>query len=323
MFKGFHTKKISFYIINYFKYLLVPKIFFRVRLQHKLNSIKRYNSDEIYKRVDNYIKINKRFSLEQPETLKNFKIKNPINIDGFYRKKQISAPFFDFIEYLYYFDKNSTFRFISFDAPLIQSQPTIVKSRPINKHNDNAIIFNLDKTRLFRTVRDDIKFEDKLDHAVFRGTCYQPHRQKFIEKYYNLPKTNFGDTRKSEVGTPYHKDFMSIKEQLKYKYIVSIEGNDVASNLKWIMASNSLCFMIKPKYASWFAEELLIPNYHYVLLKEDYSDIQEKMEYYNNNPQEALKIIKNANEYVNQFKDKKREDLISLLVLKKYFDLQN
>ena len=37
--------------------------------------------------------------------------------------------------------------------------------------------------------------------------------------------------------------------------------------------------------------------------------------------EEALQIIKNANAYVDQFKDFKREKLISLLVLDKYFSL--
>ncbi|GIT56603.1 MAG: hypothetical protein Ct9H300mP18_00320 [Candidatus Neomarinimicrobiota bacterium] len=36
---------------------------------------------------------------------------------------------------------------------------------------------------------------------------------------------------------------------------------------------------------------------------------------------EALQIINNANAYVDQFKDSKREKLISLLVLDKYFSL--
>ena len=58
------------------------------------------------------------------------------------------------------------------------------------------------------------------------------------------------------------------------------------------------------------------------MLKDDYSDLAEKIEFYNNNPDKALAIIKNTNEYVNQFNDKKREDLISLLLMKKYFDLQ-
>jgi len=34
-----------------------------------------------------------------------------------------------------------------------------------------------------------------------------------------------------------------------------------------------------------------------------------------------LQIVKNANAYVDQFKDSKREKLISLLVLDKYFSL--
>jgi len=66
----------------------------------------------------------------------------------------------------------------------------------------------------------------------------------------------------------------------------------------------------------------LIPNYHYVLLKDDYSDLEEKVRYYSENIEEANSIIKNAQEYLSQFKDDKREDLISLLVVEKYFKFQ-
>jgi hypothetical protein len=69
-------------------------------------------------------------------------------------------------------------------------------------------------------------------------------------------------------------------------------------------------------------EGLLIPNYHYVLLKDDYSDLEEKVRYYSENIEEANSIIKNGQEYLHQFKDDKREDLISLLVVKKYFEFQ-
>lgn len=41
--------------------------------------------------------------------------------------------------------------------------------------------------------------------------------------------------------------------------------------------------------------------------------------YYIAHVDESLEIIKHAHEYVEQFKDKKRESLISLLVLDKYF----
>ncbi|MBT5324386.1 MAG: lipopolysaccharide A protein, partial [Campylobacteraceae bacterium] len=80
--------------------------------------------------------------------------------------------------------------------------------------------------------------------------------------------------------------------------------------------------MTKPKYESWYMEGLLIPNYHYVLLKDDYSDLEEKVRYYSENIEEANNIIKNGQEYLHQFKDDRREDLISLLIIEKYFKLQ-
>ena len=113
---------------------------------------------------------------------------------------------------------------------------------------------------------------------------------------------------------------MRINEQLQYKFILSIEGNDVASNLKWVMSSNSLSFMTKPKYETWFMEGTLIPNHHYVLLKDDYSDLEEKVAYYSEHMDEALEIIANAQAHVAQFQDAKLEDRLSLLVLQKYFE---
>ncbi len=88
------------------------------------------------------------------------------------------------------------------------------------------------------------------------------------------------------------------------------------------MSSNSIAVMPKPKYETWFMEGTLIPDYHYIQVKDDFSDLIEKVSYYNNNPEAAKQLIKNANDFVAQFKDKKREKLLSLLVLKRYFELQ-
>lgn len=72
---------------------------------------------------------------------------------------------------------------------------------------------------------------------------------------------------------------------------------------------------------SWFLEGSLIPDYHYVLLNDEFSDLEEKINYYVEHTSQALAIIRNANQYAMQFLDTRREKLISLLVLKKYFDL--
>ena len=87
------------------------------------------------------------------------------------------------------------------------------------------------------------------------------------------------------------------------------------------MSSNSLCFMTKPKFETWFMEGKLISNYHYVLVEDDYSDLEEKVQYYIDNPAEAKHIISNANKYTKQFLDKKAEDWLNLKVLEAYFKL--
>ena len=104
---------------------------------------------------------------------------------------------------------------------------------------------------------------------------------------------------------------------------MSLEGNDVASNLKWVMSSNSIAVMPKPTCETWFMEGTLIPNYHYIEVKPDFSDLTERLTYYIEHPEEAEAIIRHAHEHVAQFKDHRREKLLSLLVMKKYFDITN
>ena len=87
------------------------------------------------------------------------------------------------------------------------------------------------------------------------------------------------------------------------------------------MSSNSVCVMPKPKYETWFMEGTLEAGVHYIEVNDDFSNAEEKINYYSTHTEEALQIVKNANAYVDQFKDSKREKLISLLVLDKYFSL--
>ena len=60
---------------------------------------------------------------------------------------------------------------------------------------------------------------------------------------------------------------------------------------------------------------------HYVELKEDYSDLAEKLAYYSTHSAEAEEIVRNANAYVEQFKNGEQEKLISLMVMEKFFKL--
>ena len=59
----------------------------------------------------------------------------------------------------------------------------------------------------------------------------------------------------------------------------------------------------------------------YIKVKDDFSDVEEKIEFYMNENDKCLEIINNAKKFVRQFKDVKQERLIQLLILKQYFKL--
>ncbi len=268
----------------------------------------------IYDRVNYYNKLTQTFDLQHDAK----------SIKAFRKHESKKTYYFDLFEYLRYFKESLKISYLFGDITHIPNTPTLVKSRPIHGNNAHAVLMKLNKIRHFIFVKDTIKFKDKKDMLVWRGKCYKEHRIDFIKQFYNHPLCDVGQTNtKINTDAPWQKRKLSIKKQLRYKFILSIEGNDVASNLKWAMSSNSLIMMTQPQYETWFMEGRLIPNVHYVLIKEDYSNLERKIRYYTKHPKKACAIIENANAYVAQFKNDKREDLISLLVLKKYFEKSN
>ena len=123
-------------------------------------------------------------------------------------------------------------------------------------------------------------------------------------------------TNCSEARPEWQKGKMPIGEHPDYKFIMSLEGNDVASNLKWVMSSNSIAVTPRLTQETWFMKGTLKPDYHYIEVKDDFSDLESRPNYYIEHPDEAEAIIRHAHEYVDQFRDLEREKLISLLVLK-------
>lgn len=244
-----------------------------------------------------------------------------IQAKDFHLKGHNSSYFLDLAALLPYFDKSVQFAYLFGDVTTVPDCPSIVKSRPIIPNNENAILLKLDSLRHFYIPKDTHHYENKKPQLVWRGAAHQPHRIRLLENYANNPTLDLGCVAECSLGKSYHANFLSIAQQQQYQFILSIEGNDVATNLKWIMASNSLCFMTKPQYETWFMEGALQPNYHYVLLRDDYADLVEKVAYYQQHPVAAKTIIKQAQAHVKQFFNRDQERLIQLLVLKKYFDL--
>ena len=100
-----------------------------------------------------------------------------------------------------------------------------------------------------------------------------------------------------------------------------ISDVDVATNLKWGMASNMLVMSPALEFETWFMEGALEPGKHFVLLENDFSDLEDKVAYYTEHTEEAEAIIANAHAWVAQFGDPLKERMVSARILEKYFEL--
>ncbi|MCQ2344890.1 MAG: lipopolysaccharide biosynthesis protein [Paludibacteraceae bacterium] len=229
----------------------------------------------------------------------------------------------DFFRTHRFFGKEMRGAMLPGDITYVPDFPTFLKSRPIKGDNRNSVVLKLCRVRHFVFLKDTIKFEDKEDKVIFRGGVIQPHRRLFMQKFFGHPLVDACEVTKRPSSNPpeWKRPPMTLYDHLKYKFIMSLEGNDVASNLKWVMSSNSIAVMPKPTYETWFMEGRLIPNYHYIEIKPDYSDFEERIKYYIEHTDEANEIIKHAHEYVAQFMDRRREDLLEILVMKKYLKM--
>ena len=304
------NNKQLYYSINFLK-LFIPNFFYRNQLNKSLDEIKEYNSDYIKMRVNYYNKMNRDINLP-----KNVSGLSKLKIKNYHR-----TYFFDTFEYTRYFKPSLKMNFLFGDIIHIPEIPSIVKSRPIINNQENSVLFKLNKVRHFTYTNDTNQFIDKKNILIGRGAVTKKHKKRtdFYKMYFDNKLCDLGQINNNTDHDHWIKKKISIEEHLKYKFILCIEGVDVATNLKWVMSSNSIAIMAKPKVESWFMEKKLIGNFHYIEIKDDYSDLEERLNYYINNVDKCLEIINNANEYVKQFKDEKREKLISLLVLEKYF----
>lgn len=326
------------YYLRSYASLYTPQSLLKRRIDTLLKSIDDRNDCEyILRRVDYYCRLSDKTVIDRERWAQEaVAIRHqPMTNQSVY--------YLDSMTIARYFPLDMRWKLLPGDINYVPDVPSIVKSRPIVstisdgdeattadskdaiadcKDNSNAVIMNLDKVRHFIFIDDKKPFADKKDAAIFRGKVKdKPNRLLFMNMFYGDRRIDVGSI--DRVKDEWQRPKMSLYDHLDYRYIMSLEGNDVASNLKWVMSSNSIAVMPKPKYETWFMEGLLKPDFHYIEVKPDYSDLKQKLDYYSAHIDEAKSIIANANKWVSQFKDAKRELIISLLVLQKYLYRMN
>ena len=195
---------------------------------------------------------------------------------------------------------------------------------------------------------NDRPWSQKLNAAVFRGgltgmsrssvrkngnsitdKCHMIPRCSLVLKTANSTKINAKLTGRTHFmdrqginGIPIFGESMSQTELLEYKAIIMLEGNDIASGLKWTLYSNSVVIMQHPRMTSWLMEELLEPWVHYIPLKDDLSDVEEKMQWVLDHDQRAEQIARRGSLWVQDLlfhpDSRKENDQINDEILRRY-----
>ena len=92
---------------------------------------------------------------------------------------------------------------------------------------------------------------------------------------------------------------ISIKEQLDYKYILSIDGNTWAWDRPiWIMKSNSLFIKYDSYNIGWYYN-FLKEDINYVSVNQN--NMKNKITFFENNTNQALEIISNSKKFVKNY----------------------
>ena len=190
---------------------------------------------------------------------------------------------------------------------------------------DQHIIIKLNNFRHWGHIpsvnENDIEYTKKKNSIVWRGASTGFNkRNPIVEKLYTHPTFNIGFSRliHGRVSKYPAKGNLSMKEQLEYKFILVIEGNDVSSGLKWQLSSNSVVIMAKPTCISWAMEDKLIPYVHYIPVKADYSDLEEVFNWALKHQAECIAITKNAKAFISQFLDEEKEQEIHRRIIQRY-----
>ena len=107
---------------------------------------------------------------------------------------------------------------------------------------------------------------------------------------------------------------MRISEINCYKYHLVLEGNDAGTQINWALSSGSLILMPPKKFHS--ATTLGLREWvHYVPLRSDLADLEERLDWCRTHDGEGRAITENARAYVAQFRAPVEDEINRQIIL--------
>ena len=184
-----------------------------------------------------------------------------------------------------------------------------------NFSNKNLLLLPLDDdmfqyglNNMFKNI-PKIDWSNKKSIVFWRGGTSgldRPSiRMKVVDALFNKLNTDvklikWGNWENEKNVPEYHfGERVGIDKHIEYKYILIIDGNMIASNHQWVFGSGCVPIMITHPDNNYWFKKFLKEMYHYVPVKYDLSDLEEKINWLINNDDKAHQIAKNALHFSN------------------------
>lgn len=121
-----------------------------------------------------------------------------------------------------------------------------------------------------------------------------PSRRFFLDTFSD---DTLIECRQLDPNLPNFKnDFVTLEDHCKYKYLIDLQGNGFSARLKYLLFTGRPLLIQNRKWKTYY-HKMLIPFEHFIPVNEDLSDLKEKINFLELNPDVANKIALNAQKF--------------------------
>ncbi|KXT00008.1 hypothetical protein AC578_4854 [Pseudocercospora eumusae] len=148
--------------------------------------------------------------------------------------------------------------------------------------------------------KQDLPFAKKIPKLVWRGAVWVNHvRSALVHAAKDKP---WADIEKV-AGEDGKEFYLSNDELCKYAMTVHTEGISYSARLDWLIECNSLLFIHELEWDMWYYHLLKSsgPEQNFVAVRRDFGDLEDKVKYYFEHPDEAERLIRNS---IETFRDR-------------------
>jgi len=176
-----------------------------------------------------------------------------------------------------------------------------------------------DYTKVCEKISKHGKTSYKFNKVFWIGFLSHPTRKLFMQKFINHPKVQASECNimwgHMHKDNPIHDrpeimktNYVSLPDHCEYKYLLDMQGGGYSARTKFLMHSRRpIFYQSRRLHEYWYWS--LQPFVHYIPVKEDFSDFEQKLEWAELHPFECEKIAENAYEFAKN--NLKREDAIT------------